>query len=67
MSNLPNTSHWRSLKESARQTLEKLQKEMQDYFDERSDKWQESDKGFDFEETLDELASVISDLELIDI
>lgn len=67
LSNLPNTSHWRSLKSSALKTLEELQNEMQLYFDERSEKWQESENGFDFENILDDLNSVISELEGIDI
>ncbi len=40
---------------------------MQLYFDERSEKWQESENGFDFENILDDLNSVISELEGIDI
>lgn len=35
---------------------------MQDYYDERSEAWQEGEKGDDFQERLDRLDVVLADL-----
>ncbi len=61
-SNLPNDAQWRALKTVAQENLETLLNEMQGYFDDRSERWQESKKAFEFQCKLDDLEGVISDL-----
>lgn len=41
---MPSRKRWAALIDQARVLLETAQAEMQDYHDERSDEWQESDK-----------------------
>lgn len=65
--NLPNTARWRALKTVAEENLAALLNEMQEYFDGRSEKWQESEKAFEFQCKLDDLEGIISELDDLEI
>jgi len=53
---MPSAARWRSLKEGALRLLETLEGEMRAYADERSEAWQESERGEAFEEAVDLVA-----------
>lgn len=42
---MPGEKRWAALTAQARAALETMQREMQDYYDERSETWQEGEKG----------------------
>lgn len=55
VSNIPSMTRWKALHTNAQATLEAMQSEMQAYYDERSEQWQEGDKGQHFQDLLDQL------------
>jgi hypothetical protein len=55
ISTMPGTVRWNAIFRSAEQMLSTAQDEMADYFDDRSEVWQESDRGA---EHLDRLTTV---------
>ena len=59
---MPGERRWAALAAQAQSDLETVQREMQDYYDERSEAWQEGEKGDDFQERLDRLDVVLADL-----
>ena len=62
---LPGTARWRAAVGSAQLLLETTQAEMQAYFDERTETWQESERGQLFTERLQALETALSSLEEI--
>lgn len=62
---LPGDKRWSAMQEQARALLQTMQEEMQAYYDERSEQWQESDKGEAMQERLDALESIITDLDAL--
>jgi hypothetical protein len=42
---LPGPRRWRALSRSVQEQLERLEREMQEYYDQRSESWQESERG----------------------
>ncbi len=64
--NIPPERRWATLRAQARAALQTLLDEMQAYHDDRSDDWQESDRGAAMAERLDALETVISDLDGIE-
>ena len=62
---LPGTPRWRAPVGSARLLLETTQAEMQTYCDERTEIWQESERGQLFTERLQALETALSSLEEI--
>ncbi len=64
---MPSIARWKALHEQARAALDTMQSEMQGYFDERSETWQEGEKGEAFQEILDrveEARTAVDDLSL---
>jgi hypothetical protein len=59
---LPATKRWRQGLTQAHGWLELVQQEMQDYFDERSEKWQEDERGDAFQERLDAITEAVDQL-----
>jgi hypothetical protein len=47
--------------------LAMVRDEMADYFDDRSERWQESERGDDHRERMDALDALITDLEGFDV
>ena len=50
---MPGTVRWRQAVAQARGLLEIVEQEMQDYFGDRSQEWQESERGESFQERID--------------
>lgn len=63
---LPGTARWQAALGSARLLLETVQAEMQVYFEERSEVWQEGERGQLFTDRLEALEAVLSSLEDMD-
>jgi hypothetical protein len=56
---MPSTARWRALANQAQTILKALQTEMEDYRDDRSDEWQESEKADAFQEVIDRVAEAL--------
>lgn len=63
LSNIPPVKRWNTMRDTAREILTSLQEEMQSYFDDRSEEWQETERASDFQEKLDSLAEIGEQLE----
>ena len=66
ISSLPGTRRWKAQHALVQATLEAMRDEMQDYFDERSDRWREGERGqamADRLEQLDDLLAAAQSLE----
>jgi hypothetical protein len=50
---IPGEARWQALNAHALAALQTIQTEMQAYFDDRSETWQESDKGEAFQERIE--------------
>ena len=61
--NIPATRRWAALIAQARTALETARDEMQAYHDDRSEDWQESDRGQEFAETISALETLTTDLD----
>lgn len=63
---IPGTHRWRAMLASAQLMLETVAQEMIDYYEDRSQQWQESEKGDDFLMKHENLQECISQLQNID-
>jgi hypothetical protein len=63
ISAMPGTARWRALQSQALAALSTVHDEMQEYFDDRSAAWQESERGEEFSARLDAIHDVVSSLE----
>ena len=64
---MPSIARWQALHDQARAALDTMQAEMQGYFADRSEVWQEGEKGAAFQEVLDrveEARAAVDDLSL---
>lgn len=59
----PGPARWRALQAQAQAALEAIRDEMQEHFDERSEPWQESDRGQEAQERIDILETVLEALD----
>jgi len=57
---------WTDLLNQATEALTTRRDEMQEYFDERSESWQEGEKGAEFQERIDALDSILEELSDLD-
>ncbi len=62
---MPGTARWTTALAHANDLLVSTLAEMQAYYDERSEAWQESEKGEEFQQRLEALESIISDLDAV--
>jgi hypothetical protein len=62
---LPGERRWQALLASAQAALACVHSEMQDYYDERSDAWQESQRAEDLLERIDAIEAIMADLDVI--
>jgi hypothetical protein len=62
---LPGVPRWNAALQSVRQLLEQVCEEMQTYYEERSESWQESDRGESSAERQETIAALVSELELL--
>ena len=64
---MPGRPRWRAVVQSAQIALREACDQMADYYDERSETWQEGDPGQEFterQEAFDELVSMLEDFSL---
>ena len=62
---MPRRRRWDAAAQQALRLMQTIRNEMQDYYDERSDEWQESQRGEEFTERLqavEDLVAAIEDL-----
>jgi hypothetical protein len=62
----PGKSKWGHLLHAAKELLTLAHTERSDYYDDRTESWQDSDAGCDFYDTNDSLQAVIDDLEALE-
>ncbi len=63
LTNIPPERRWKVLHEQGRNALQTMLDEMEAYRDERSDTWQESERGASFQERMEALESIIAELD----
>src|SRR5439155_784187 len=63
ISALPGVRRWEAMNRQALLLLQSIQEEMQDYYDERSDTWKESERGESMAERLQALQDAIAAVE----
>ena len=63
LSAMPANKRWSAMLDQAKAILTTRRDEMQEYFDDRSETWQEGDKGTAFQERLDAMESVLDELD----
>jgi len=62
---MPGTRRWEAMTQQAVLLLQTVQEEMQDYCDERSEVWQESERGDDMTERLRAVEDAVTAIEAI--
>ncbi len=63
LTNIPPERRWKALQEQARTALQTMIEEMEAYRDERSETWQDSERGESFQERIEALETVITELD----
>ncbi len=63
--NIAPVKRWEGMKDQARTLLQQLHDETEAYFDDRSEQWQESDKGEAMRERIEALAAILDDLDTL--
>ena len=66
LATMPSKARWNALIQTAADLLKSLEAEMETYRDERSETWQESEKGEEFQERLDRVEEALTCVEAID-
>lgn len=64
---VPGYPRWRQAIEQARLLIEMVNTEMQDYVDERSEQWQESERAETFREQIDSVTEVCAAISGLDL
>jgi hypothetical protein len=59
---LPGAARWKAAIAAARSLLERVSEEMEDYYQDRSESWRESERGERFGERLEEIQDVLEGL-----
>lgn len=62
---LPGNARWNAALQSAQCLLEQVSEEMIAYFEDRSEAWQESDRGESFTERQETIAALIEELGML--
>lgn len=60
---MPSKARWETLIQQARAAVDTCREEMQGYHDERSEQWQESEKGEQMQEKIDALENLLNDMD----
>jgi hypothetical protein len=63
---MPSSARWNALIEMAKSLLGAVEQEMGDYRDDRSEVWQEGEKGEAFQATLDLVTDALTSVEAIE-
>jgi hypothetical protein len=61
---MPAAPRWKALLEAARANMETARDEMQAYFDDRSEEWQEGDRGQAMQERIEQLETALDALDV---
>lgn len=61
---MPDTPRWNALLDAARVHMETARDEMQAYFDDRSEEWQEGDRGQALQERIEQIGTALEALEI---
>ena len=64
---MPSAKRWRVLHERARAALETLLDEMTEYRENRTEEWQETDRGTEFQELLDGVEAAFAAVEDVEM
>ena len=64
---MPGTARWTALQAQARAALEAIQDEMQAYFDDRSETWQEGDRGNTMQEHIEQVSGLLNDMDTLEL
>ena len=59
IASIPGWPRWRQAMAAVERHMQSVEAEMQDYYDERSERWQESERAEEFEQKLDELRAAL--------
>ena len=59
---IPGWPRWKTSLSTARDLVERTVEEMQEYFDERSEEWQESERAVEFQEHIDTVQSMLDEM-----
>ncbi len=62
---MPGSARWKGALEQAAMLLESVCQEMQSYQEERSQQWQESERGEEFQERLQTLSNLSEELQML--
>lgn len=62
---MPGAARWNAALRSAQSLLVQVSEEMQAYYDDRSDAWQESDRGETCAERQEAIENLVTELELL--
>ena len=62
---LPGTPRWNAALQSVRCLLEQVSQEMQAYYQDRSEAWQQSERGESFAEKQEAITNLLSELDLL--
>jgi hypothetical protein len=60
---IPGIARWTTLHEQARRAIETMRDEMEAYKSDRSEQWQDSEKGAAFEDMIDRAAELLAAVE----
>jgi hypothetical protein len=63
---MPSTARWKELKRQAKAALETLLDEMEEYENQRSETWQEGDKGEAFRQAIERIEEALDAVKSID-
>ena len=64
---VPGRPRWKALLAEAKATLETVAAEMQDYHDDRTERWQEGEKGTTFLESVEKITEIADEIEQVEI
>jgi hypothetical protein len=59
VSSIPGTTRWRQAMTAIEQQMRTIEAEMETYYDERSERWQGSDRGEDFQQRIEDLRAAL--------
>ncbi len=62
ISTMPGWPRWNASLSKARELVERTVEEMQEYFDERSEEWQDGEKAVVFQERIDEVQAMLDEM-----
>jgi division protein CdvB (Snf7/Vps24/ESCRT-III family) len=64
---MPSLARWRALRDQVQALLQTMQEEMESYRDERSEQWQEGDRGEAFQGIIDQVDTARAAIEEISL